>query len=63
MERGSGKNATIMNIGFLITALKGDHYGICNEIEISKGKWEIVESWSEAKQQIKRQWQSKKLLS
>jgi hypothetical protein len=52
-----------MNIGFLITALKGDHYGICNEIEISKGKWEIVESWSEAKQQIKRQWQSRKLLS
>ncbi len=61
MECGSGKNATIMNIGFLITALKGDHYGICNEIEISKGKWEIVESWSEAKQQIKRQWQSRKL--
>ena len=61
MERGSGKNATIMNIGFLITALKRDHYGICNEIEISKGKWEIVESWSEAKQQIKRQWQSRKL--
>ena len=50
-----------MNIGFLITKLKGDHYGICNEIEISKGKWEIVESWSEAKQQIKRQWQSRKL--
>jgi hypothetical protein len=50
-----------MNIGFLITALKGDHYGICKEIEISKGKWEIVESWSEAKQQIKRQWQSRKL--
>jgi hypothetical protein len=61
VERGSGKNATIMNIGFLITALKGDHYGICNEIEISKGKWEIVESWSEAKQQIKRQWQSRRL--
>ena len=52
-----------MNIGFLITELKGDHYGICNEIEISKGKWEIVESWAEAKQQIKRQWQSRKLLS
>jgi len=61
LERGRRTATTIMNIGFLITALKGDHYGICKEIEISKGKWEIVESWSEAKQQIKRQWQSRKL--
>jgi len=61
VERGSRKATGLMNIGFLITELKGDHYGICNEIEISKGKWEIVESWQEAKQQIKRQWRSKKL--
>lgn len=52
-----------MNIGFLITSLKGDHFGICEEIEIAKGKWEVVESWQEAKQQIKRQWQSRKLSS
>lgn len=50
-----------MNIGFIISELKGDHYGICEEIEISKGKWDIVETWAEAKQQIKRQWLSKKL--
>lgn len=52
-----------MNIGFLITSLKGDHFGICEEIEIAKGKWEVVESWQEAKQQIKRQCQSRKLSS
>ena len=50
-----------MNIGSLITGLMGDHFGICEEIEISKGKWEVIESWAEAKQQIKRQWQSRKL--
>ena len=52
-----------MNIGSLITGLKGDHFGICEEIEIAKGKWEVIESWQEAKQQIKRQWQSRKLSS
>jgi hypothetical protein len=50
-----------MNIGFIVSELRGDHYGICTEIEISKGKWEVVETWAEAKQQIKRQWLSKKL--
>jgi hypothetical protein len=50
-----------MNIGFLITALKESHYGICDEIEIAKGKWEVIESWAEAKEQIKRQWLSRKL--
>ncbi len=49
-----------MNIGFLISELKKDHYGICDEIEIAKGKWEVIESWSEAKEQIKRQWLSRK---
>jgi hypothetical protein len=50
-----------MNIGFLITALKESHYGICDEIEIAKGKWEVIESWAEAKEQIKRRWLSRKL--
>ena len=61
MECGSHKTTGVMNIGSLITGLKGDHFGICEEIEISKGKWEVIESWAEAKQQIKRQWQSRKL--
>ena len=50
-----------MNIGSLITELKGNHYGICEEIEIAKGRWEVIESWAEAKEQIKRQWLSRKL--
>lgn len=63
MEYRGSKTANTMNIGSLITGLKGDHYGICEEIEIAKGKWEVIESWQEAKQQIKRQWRSRKLSS
>jgi hypothetical protein len=60
VERYSNKTTGVMNIGSLINALKGDHYGICEEIEIAKGKWEVIESWAEAKEQIKRQWRLRK---
>jgi hypothetical protein len=60
VERYRNKATGIMNLGFLISELRKDHYGICEEIEIAKGKWEIIESWAEAKEQIKRQWLSRK---
>jgi hypothetical protein len=49
-----------MNIGFLINALKEDHYGIADEIEIAKGRWLIIEDWKQGKEQIKRAWLSRK---
>lgn len=45
----------------IIKALQAnEHYGISENIEIAKGKYEIVASWKECKRKIKRSWLSSK---
>ena len=37
---------------------KGDFYGAGNNVEIAKGKHELVIDWKSVKYKIKRKWQS-----
>lgn len=50
-----------MNLGFIIKGLKDPSYGIAEEIEVAKGKYHIIYGWQQAKEQIKRQWLSRRL--
>ncbi len=39
---------------------ESDFYNVSENVEIAKGKFEIVSSWKIAKDKIKRQWHTKR---
>lgn len=41
--------------------LRNDLYGVSENVEIAKGKFEKIDTWKECKEKIKRIWRSRGL--
>ena len=52
-----------MIIGIIELLTITEHYGVSERVEIAKGKYEIVRTWKQAFNKIKRLWQIRKLKS
>jgi hypothetical protein len=51
----------MIDLGFIVDALRGKHYGMGEEVEIAKGKYHLITDLRQAWTQIIRAWQRKKL--
>lgn len=51
----------MIDLGFIINALKQPNLGLSEEVETAKGKYHLISSIAQARVQIKRIWQRKRL--
>jgi hypothetical protein len=51
----------MIDLGFIVDALRAKHYGMGEEVEIAKGKYHLISNMRQAMVQIVRAWQRKKL--
>jgi hypothetical protein len=63
MENPNGSTTDMIDLGFIVNALKQPNLGLSEEVEIAKGKYHIISSIAQARVQIKRIWQRKRLSS
>lgn len=61
MGSSDGGTTDMIDLGFIVEALKQPNLGLSEEVEIAKGKYHIISSIAQARVQIKRQWQRKRL--
>jgi hypothetical protein len=61
MERQDGSATDMIDLGFIVDALRAKHYGMGEEVEIAKGKYHLISNMRQAMVQIVRAWQRKKL--
>jgi hypothetical protein len=61
MEHTPGSATDMIDLGFIVDALRANHYGMGEEVEIAKGKYHLISNMRQAMVQIVRAWQRKKL--
>lgn len=61
MGSSDGGTTDMIDLGFIVEALKQPNLGLSEEVEIAKGKYHIISSFTQAGIQIKRQWQRRRL--
>lgn len=61
MEDPNGSATDMIDLGFIVNALKQPNLGLSEEVEVAKGKYHIISSIDQAWVQIKRQWQRRRL--
>lgn len=61
MGSSDGGTTDMIDLGFIVEALKQPNLGLSEEVEIAKGKYHIISSIAQARVQIKRIWQRKRL--
>jgi hypothetical protein len=61
MEHTPGSATDMIDLGFIVDALRAKHYGMGEEVEIAKGKYHLISNMRQAMVQIVRAWQRKKL--
>jgi len=61
MERKDGSATDMIDLGFIVDALRANHYGMGEEVEIAKGKYHLITDMRQAWTQIIRAWQRRKL--
>ena len=61
MGSENGSTTDMINLGFIVEALKQPNLGLSEEVEVAKGKYHIISSIAQARVQIKRVWQRKRL--
>ena len=61
MGSENGSTTDMIDLGFIVEALKQPNLGLSEEVEMAKGKYHLISSIAQARVQIKRQWQRKRL--
>jgi hypothetical protein len=61
MGSENGSTTDMINLGFIVEALKQPNLGLSEEVEVAKGKYHLISSIAQARVQIKRIWQRKRL--
>ena len=61
MGSSDGSATDMIDLGFIINALKQPNLGLSEEVEVAKGKYHIISSIAQARVQIKRVWQRRRL--
>jgi hypothetical protein len=61
MENKNGSTTDMIDLGFIVENLKHSHLGLSEEVEVAKGKYHIITSIAQARVQIKRVWQRRRL--
>ena len=61
MGSENGSTTDMINLGFIVEALKQPNLGLSEEVEMAKGKYHLISSIAQARVQIKRIWQRKRL--
>ena len=63
MGSENGSTTDMIDLGFIVEALKQPNLGLSEEVEMAKGKYHLISSIAQARVQIKRIWQRKRLSS
>jgi len=61
MGSENGSTTDMIDLGFIVEALKQPNLGLSEEVEMAKGKYHLISSIAQARVQIKRVWQRKRL--
>lgn len=61
MGSSDGGTTDMIDLGFIVEALKQPNLGLSEEVEMAKGKYHLISSIAQARVQIKRIWQRKRL--
>jgi hypothetical protein len=61
MGSENGSTTDMIDLGFIVEALKQPNLGLSDEVEMAKGKYHLISSIAQARVQIKRIWQRKRL--
>jgi hypothetical protein len=61
MGSENGSTTDMIDLGFIVESLKQPNLGLSEEVEIAKGKYHLISSIAQARVQIKRIWQRKRL--
>jgi hypothetical protein len=61
MENKNGSATDLIDLGFIVDALRAKHYGMGEEVEVAKGKYHLITDLRQAWTQIVRAWQRRKL--
>jgi hypothetical protein len=61
MGSENGSTTDMIDLGFIVEALKQPNLGLSEEVEMAKGKYHLISSIAQARVQIKRIWQRKRL--